>query len=90
MAHSPFQVSVDPPVWLLDTPGVLPPNMAGGWLTSLRLGTLDLMRHEIAGTEPLAAFLLHHLALTENPVLEQWPTVSEYVRRAPEDFGWDR
>lgn len=39
-----FQVSWEPAVWMLDTPGVLTPRVDGGWEAALRLGVVDLIR----------------------------------------------
>ena len=59
-----FQVSWAPHVWLLDTPGVLPPKLDGDWLAALRLGASDILPAEHCGLDALASFILHHLAAT--------------------------
>ena len=56
-----FQVSVRPPVWLLDTPGVLPPRI-DSWEAALRLGALDLIKEGKGESEALGSYILHLLS----------------------------
>jgi ribosome biogenesis GTPase A len=76
-----FQVSWDPPVWMLDTPGVLTPRVDGGWEAALRLGVLDLIKYDESSLEPVAAYALHHIARTSAARLDRWPRVSALVHR---------
>jgi hypothetical protein len=76
-----FQVSWDPPVWMLDTPGVLTPRVDGGWEAALRLGVLDLIKYGESSLEPVAAYALHHIARTSAERLDRWPRVSALVHR---------
>jgi len=72
-ALASFQVSWRPPLWVLDTPGVLPPRVDGGWEGAMRLGVLDMLKAETAGLEELASYALHHLAAHEPEALSRWP-----------------
>ena len=51
-----FQVSWEPSVFVLDTPGVLSPRVDGGWEAALRLGVVDLIKYDHGSIEPLAAY----------------------------------
>ncbi len=77
-----FQVSWEPAVWMLDTPGVLTPRIEGGWEAALRLGVLDLIKYDHSSTEPVAAYALHYMARTSADSLSRWPRVSALVHRA--------
>ena len=68
-----FQVSVRPPVWLLDTPGVLPPRI-DSWEAALRLGALDLIKEGKGESEALGSYILHLLSRLQPDALRLWPT----------------
>ena len=76
-----FQVSWQPALWCLDTPGVLAPRVDGGWEAALRLAVLDLLKYEHAAVEGVAAYLLHHLATCDPTILERWPHADALVER---------
>jgi len=82
-----FQVSWPPApaIWMLDTPGVLSPKIDGGWLGAMRLGATDLIKHEQAGLEDLASFILHHLACYNMEQLEQFPRAHALARGTVDD-----
>ena len=74
---SGFQVSWQPSLWCLDTPGVLAPRVDGGWEAALRLGALDLLKYEHSATEGLGAYLLYHFAKCDPDKLKPWPRAAE-------------
>ena len=67
-----FQVSVRPPVWLLDTPGVLPPRI-DSWEAALRLGALDLIKEGKGESEALGSYILHLLSRLQPDALRRGP-----------------
>ncbi|KAL1506920.1 hypothetical protein AB1Y20_007784 [Prymnesium parvum] len=79
---SSFQVSWEPPVWMLDTPGVLPPNIDNGWEGAMRLGVLDMIRTDAEHREALCSYLLHHLATHHIEVLSRWPRAHRLALRS--------
>ena len=86
VADAPFlflypQVSWDPPVFVLDTPGVLAPRLEGGWLTALRLGAADLIAHSRGDDEALATFVLYTLAAHYRHQLDCWPRAANQVEK---------
>lgn len=85
-ALSGFQVSWDPSVWVLDTPGVLTPKVDGGWEAAMRLGILDLIKYGHDSIEGLGAYALYHLAKTDPRALERWPRAAELAQQGPEEF----
>lgn len=76
---APPQVCWAPPVYILDTPGVLAPRLDGGWLTALRLGSADLLAHARGDDEALATFVLYTLAAHHRHALACWPTAARRV-----------
>jgi len=50
-----FQVSWEPNVWVLDTPGVLAPRVDGGYEAALRLAAIDLIK--CVGARPCRMFI---------------------------------
>ena len=62
-----------PPLWVLDTPGVLPPRIDFGWEGAMRLGALEMIRGDVAGQESVGAYLLYHLAMHDVEALRQFP-----------------
>lgn len=76
-ALSGFQVSWEPTVWMLDTPGVLTPRIEGGWESALRLAAIDLMRYEHDAVEGIGAYVLFYLATNAVEELSRWPSAHE-------------
>lgn len=74
-----FQVSWEPNVWMLDTPGVLTPRVDGGWEAALRLGVLDLIKYDHTAVEGLGAYALYHLASLDEHMFKQWPNAHRVV-----------
>ena len=82
-ALSGFQVSWEPTVWMLDTPGVLTPRIEGGWESALRLGVLDLIKYDHDALEGLGAYALLHLATTDARRLSRWPRARALAAAGP-------
>jgi hypothetical protein len=75
----------EPPVFILDTPGVLAPRLEGGWLTALRLGAADLLANARGDDEAVATFVLYTLAAHHRQALAGWPTAARRVEAVLRD-----
>lgn len=84
---SGFQVSWEPSVWMLDTPGVLAPKVDGGWEAALRLGVLDLIKYNHSAIDGIGAYVLHHLAIADSARLNQWPRAQALLATYAEEHG---
>uniref|UniRef100_A0A2M4BVS2 Mitochondrial GTPase 1 n=1 Tax=Anopheles marajoara TaxID=58244 RepID=A0A2M4BVS2_9DIPT len=61
-----IRVSHDPSVYLLDTPGILEPNIGGDTETGLRLALVSCLQDHLVGEELIADYLLYLLNRQQN------------------------